>query len=118
MLQPARQIDRVAFQADSLAWPAEQPVQNRAYRHGANSGVVSEVDEPLSGVTSLIVEVQPSLDVNHGILKRAAKPMDWPGAVMRLEKDIRVIEVARDIEQLAGDCVCARELASGDMKEP
>jgi hypothetical protein len=57
MLQTPRQIDRIAFQAHSLGRMAQEPLQNRLYRQGTDSRIVAMIEEALSRMSNLIIEI-------------------------------------------------------------
>src|SRR5262249_50222336 len=97
---------------------AEQPLQSRLYRQTTDSRIVTMVEEALSRMSNLIIEVQRRVDVQVCICKCPNKPPNWPRAVMCLEQNVWIIKRTRNIEKLVGDFLCTRKLTTRGTKQP
>ena len=76
------------------------------------------VEEALSRMSNLIVEVQRFVNVQVCICKRANKPLNWPRTVMCLEQNVWIVKSTRNFEKLVGDFLCTRELSARGTKQP
>src|ERR1700730_12298436 len=69
----------------------------RAYRR-----IMSEIDVAVMREAFLFIEGKARITMLYGLREPTAMPSHWPSAVMHLQHDLGVIEIARDPEKSGG----------------
>ena len=72
----------------------------------------------MMGVTLLVIEGQPSIDVFDGIGQGTPSPTHRPRGVVRLEQHLGVIQLARDSEEIVRNLFRGVEAAIRVMEHP
>ena len=72
----------------------------------------------MSYVPPLVIEAQSGVGMRLRINEISAKPPNWPSTMMRLQKDVWIAQIVRNVEKLVGDFLRAGKLPPGGMKQP